>query len=200
MVVCMCQDLFFSRLMGLPDLMVWIFFLSYLDWNNSSMFNSYLQTGFLHITCALFFFLTSKFCSWPAFSFLTASFLVVCYCGWFTARVDGSRVEDQAGRGSCSWEANHFAFIGRLVSTLRCFCKFRNDTFFLFLFLIHGFNLWFFFWAFTGTQQRGENYGDRWAHWMCHEWSNCRCTDPCGTWSCWDSGCHLPGPFLLTHT
>jgi hypothetical protein len=89
-----------------------------------------------------FLFLSNlEVCSWPAFSFLTASFLVVCYCGWFTARVNGSRVEDQAGCGSCSWEANHFAFIGRLVSTLRCFCKFRNDTFSLFLFLTHGFNL-----------------------------------------------------------
>jgi hypothetical protein len=53
-VVCRTEDLFF-RLVGLQDLVVWIRFLSFLEWSNSSMCNNYLQTGFLHITCALCF-------------------------------------------------------------------------------------------------------------------------------------------------
>ncbi len=44
---------FLSKQMGLLDLVIWVYILSYLEWNNNSMCNSYLKTGFLHITCAL---------------------------------------------------------------------------------------------------------------------------------------------------
>jgi hypothetical protein len=139
---CVCVKTFFFQTNGIAGFygLIFFFLVILIEVTVQCVIAVYRQSS-RTLLVHFFFFLISKFCSWPAFSFLTASFLVVCYCGWFTARVDGSRVEDQAGRGSCSWEANHFAFIGRLVSILRCFCKFRNDTFFLFLFLTDGFNL-----------------------------------------------------------
>jgi hypothetical protein len=123
------------------------------------------------------------------------------------ARVDGSWVEDQGGCGSCSWEANHFTFVGGFIHQsihpfiLRCFRIQKNSGVFFFSFggyscALH-FVLIFYrsvFWGlFSGAQQCGENYGNRWAHWVCHEWSYCWCSDPCGTRSCWDTGwfCHL---------
>jgi hypothetical protein len=52
MIVCRPKVLFW-KLVGLLDLVIWICFLSYLEWINSSMCNNYLQTGFLHISLAL---------------------------------------------------------------------------------------------------------------------------------------------------
>ncbi len=44
--VCMFEDLFFSKSMGLLDFVAWICFVffSYLEWTNSSLCNSYLLT------------------------------------------------------------------------------------------------------------------------------------------------------------
>jgi len=44
---------FLSKQMGLVDLVIGIYILNYFEGNNYSMCNSYLKTGFLHITCAL---------------------------------------------------------------------------------------------------------------------------------------------------
>ncbi len=44
---------FLSKQMGLQDLVIWVYILSYLECNNISTYNSYLKPGFLHITYAL---------------------------------------------------------------------------------------------------------------------------------------------------